>query len=197
MMKQMFNQTFQTQSIQIISDSDLFENDDSIADRTFDPVTCEYESWSEEEQENEETKYETEAETEDLVNTGNENANTQNRDDIQNWSDTTTSVGAFNVFTGSNFLNPNIDVSTVKSPNDMFQFFLNNDILDTIVAETNRYAAQKISEGHTQKSRIKAWKEMRFKNVFPFCWLWERQKYLALTFIGQKTRYFTMNLLQP
>lgn len=139
-----------------LSDSDPFDSDDSIADRTFDPTTCEDESSSDEEQENKETNYETE--TEDLVNTGNKNANTQNTDDIQNWSYTTTSVVAFNVFSGSNFLNPNIDVSTVKSPNDMFQFFLNNDILDTIVTETNRYAAQKISEGHTQKSRIKAWK---------------------------------------
>lgn len=64
----------------------------------------------------------------------------QNRGD---WGDTSSSN--FKMFTENSFLRPAIDITNIKSLIDMFQYFLNNDILDIIVTETNRYAAQQIS----------------------------------------------------
>lgn len=104
---------------------------------------------SSEEEENEITSYEYETyssdtETNEVAgHTDDTNIGTaQNRGD---WGDTSNSSSNFKKFTENSFLGPAIDITNIKSLIDMFQYFLNNDILDIIVTETNRYAAQQIS----------------------------------------------------
>lgn len=146
------------------SDSEPFSSDDSTADRTFDPTTFEHENSSETEQENESTNFEdntdgSETDNEVTADTYADDLNLGTAQNMEVWFDTSTSPYNFQMFTENSFLDPTIDTSNIKCPFDMFQYFLNNDILDIIVTETNRYAAQQISKGYTQKSRVKAWSD--------------------------------------
>lgn len=62
----------------------------------------------------------------------------------------------------------------VKSPVDFFNLFFNNDVVNLIVTETNRYAQQKISAGIQQKSRLQRWKDTNEDEIrifFSLC-LW-------------------------
>ena len=60
-------------------------------------------------------------------------------------------------FTGKEQLS--LDASTLTSPIDWYDLFFTNEIVDHIVAETNRYAQQKIGSSHvTRRSRLKSWK---------------------------------------
>lgn len=56
-----------------------------------------------------------------------------------------------------------------KEPVDLFKLFVNDDILDLIVTETNRYAHQQLDKGgHRPKSRIHKWVDTNKEEIKVF-----------------------------
>lgn len=55
-----------------------------------------------------------------------------------------------------------------RSPVEFFYIFFNDDVIDLIVTETNRYAQQKINAGIQQKSRLHRWKDTDAEEIKTF-----------------------------
>ena len=112
-------------------------------------------------------------ETEDTNNEGNE---TQNEDDMDGidvqadqesgpaqieseWNDTVTAVPHALPFRGKEELLVQPADTRQVWPIDIFELFITDEVVDCIVAETNRYASQVIdSQTVTKKSRLNAWR---------------------------------------
>lgn len=94
-----------------------------------------------------------------------------------------------------------ITVPGLKEPVDYFQSFFDNEIMDHIVCETNRFADQFIEKNElTPRSRAQDWKATTVEEMFLFLaillyegiikkpvenWYWTRQESIATPFISQ------------
>ncbi|XP_066252466.1 piggyBac transposable element-derived protein 4-like [Euwallacea similis] len=177
--------------------SDPFDSDDSTFDQTFNPAKCDdFESSSDDEKGNKIYKYtsnsdensDIEAENEAIDNKETDEINVDITPNMHDWGHTSTGVSAFKMFTSNNFIDPSIDVTDIKPPIDMFQYVLNNDVLNSIVTETNRYAAQKLLQGYTPKSRIEFW-NCTDRN--------EIRKFFAVLLLMGMTKVPSINLYWP
>lgn len=63
------------------------------------------------------------------------------------------------MFPEQNILDPQINITTIKRPEDIFNLYVSDEILEIIAHETNIYASQHINKGHRHKSRVTAWTE--------------------------------------
>ena len=112
-------------------------------------------------------------ETEDTNNEGNETHNEDDMDgiDVQadqesgpaqiesEWNDTVTAVPRAFPFTGKEELLVQPADTRQVWPIDIFELFVTDEVVDYIVAETNRYASQVIdSQTVTRKSRLNVWR---------------------------------------
>lgn len=91
------------------------------------------------------------------VNSDQGNDLSDNYSDSESWKDIKSSFLDFNLYNEQCTLDPEINNQTIKKPIDIFERFINGEIIETIVLETNRYASQQICGRHSSKSRIKSW----------------------------------------
>lgn len=82
------------------------------------------------------------------------------------WSNITTETCPFDLFTKNPTLNINSNI--VKSPLEIFEMFIDDEILDLIVRETNTYACQQLKKGHSAKSRVQTWCETSKEEIRKF-----------------------------
>lgn len=145
------------------SDSDIFGSDDSEADEDYEPETSDSED-------NAEDITLTECcETNSAVDVTNESVNDEisvNDSQVDQWFDiniglptspgpsTSSDIGFQDYAT----VDPQINVSeNIKTILDCYKLFVNDEVLDLIVVETNRFAQQKLSSQQKPKSRINKW----------------------------------------
>lgn len=63
----------------------------------------------------------------------------------------------------------NVNSETCRTPRDVFKLFVDQDIIDLIVTETNRYASQKVNaEGVKSKSRLKNWSDTNSDEMYKY-----------------------------
>nr|CAH7727695.1 unnamed protein product [Callosobruchus chinensis] len=63
----------------------------------------------------------------------------------------------------------NVDFKFCKIPLDVFKLFVDHEVIDLIVQETNKYAWQKINSGGIKnKSRLKGWSDTNVEEIYCF-----------------------------
>ncbi|CAK9820264.1 PiggyBac transposable element-derived protein 4 [Anthophora plagiata] len=86
-------------------------------------------------------------------------------DDADTWTSDKSDPPQFEFRGNPGFIIPD----DVKSPGDFFRLFLTESLLNKIVQETNRYAAQQIAKFHAlRSSRLRKWKDTSAKELQVF-----------------------------
>nr|CAH7746879.1 unnamed protein product [Callosobruchus chinensis] len=63
----------------------------------------------------------------------------------------------------------NVDFKFCKTPLDVFKLFVDHEVIDLIVQETNKFAWQKINSGGMKnKSRLKGWSDTNVEEIYCF-----------------------------
>ncbi|XP_050308269.1 uncharacterized protein LOC126744757 [Anthonomus grandis grandis] len=123
-------------------------SNDSINDRDFEP---------------EESSSDSESDTEDGGNNSDDVVPLANLINGRRWKPVNGDRLTFDTFPNNTGVNPAIAVELAgKDPVDFFNYFINDDIINLFVTETNRFASQKIigitnSGNQTGKERIAKW----------------------------------------
>jgi len=110
----------------------------------------------------------------------------------------------WNSITGSNLQEFVFDISSVgikayviqemqnKEPIDFFFLFIDEYLLNLMVVETNRYAAQKLSKSLLPKSRIKKWKDVDIEEMKVFLGL---QMWIGLVQMPRLSCYWSTKVI--
>lgn len=167
--------------------SDPFDSDDSVKDKTYQMSSNEEDSEEEESEvdlpsgiqteDNSDSEVEETEETDGLIDTNID----------ATWHDMTGNPTdmPFELFSERCTLDPNISNTSVKRPLDVFKFFVNDELLELIVTQTNIFAGQQLSKRQSSKSRMKSWTDT---NKVEIC------KFLGVTLAMGLTTVPTINL---
>jgi hypothetical protein len=79
---------------------------------------------------------------------------------IDGWEDVTMGNKKLNAYTFTKNAGPQFHLPPDAEPTDYFSLFFNDELLNNIVVETNRYARHKISELHLSPRSI--WSRFQF-----------------------------------
>lgn len=90
---------------------------------------------------------------------------------------------------------PAVPRDIIKNSIDIFRMFVNDDLVNENVRETNKYAIQQISKGHSSKSRIKYWNETNSNKILKFLGVFLTMDLVYDPFITDPMiKFFTTNL---
>ncbi|KAG5879042.1 hypothetical protein JTB14_003605 [Gonioctena quinquepunctata] len=130
--------------------SDPFSGDDSIKDRTHkynllcdDEATCFSDGEIEEETEKDNERDRDVGISPEICGDDVNSEKHENVLDTSPWQDIITASLGFEVYHENSELDPTVSHVTIKMPGDIFSSFIDDDILDSIVGETNRYEVNK------------------------------------------------------